>query len=198
MRRSPGFALLLSAILLAAPPARAIESFEPGTGAFAQRVLAISEAVPAPETAIERPDGSTVSLRDFRGRVAVVTIWATWCHVCEMEMPVIDALAAEMAGRDIVFLPVSVDDPPAFPAVAEHMKAKGYRRLPALWDRDFALASRIGVRGTPTTLIVDRFGQVVAAFEGQAPWSAPETRAYLDALMAAPDAASSRGLLSRR
>ena len=76
------------------------------------------------------------------------------------------------------------------------MAEKGYANLPALLDRDFALAGRVGLRGTPTTLIIDRFGQVVAAFEGQAPWGAAETRAYLEALMAAEDAAASRGLLA--
>lgn len=193
MRLAP----IIAAICLAAAPVAAVESFQPGSGAFAQRVIAITDPVPAPETPMVAPDGGETTLADHRGKVAVVTIWATWCHVCELEMPRIDALAAEMAGRDIAFAPVSVDDPPAFPRVAEHMAAKGYANLPALWDKDFALASRIGVRGTPTTLIVDRFGQVVAAFEGQAPWGAAEMRAYLDALMAAEDPAASRGLLAR-
>ena len=64
--------------------------------------------------------------------------------------------------------------------------------------RHFALAGRIGVVGTPTTIIVDRFDQVVAAFQGQAPWNDPEMVAWLEALLTAEDAESSRMLLAAR
>ncbi|MEM7268433.1 MAG: TlpA disulfide reductase family protein [Pseudomonadota bacterium] len=186
--------LMIAAALLIANPAAA---FEPeANGVFSSRVIALTDPVSAPETVLDKPDGARGSLTDYKGQVAIVTLWATWCHVCEIEMPIINELAGEYAGKNIVFAPVSVDEAPALNLVAKHYESHNFDNLPILIDRHFALAGRVGLRGTPTTLVLDKFSQVVAAFEGQAPWSDPEMDAYLEALMAAGDAESSRLLLA--
>lgn len=183
----------LAAIMLAAPA----HAFEPtANGLFSQRVISIVDEVPAPETTLDKPGGDRDSLVEYKGRVAVVTLWATWCHVCETEMPIVDALAGEIGGDSIVFLPVSVDETPALAKVEKHYKTHGFKNLPILVDRHHALSGRVGLRGTPTTIIVDKFSQVVAAFEGLAPWNDAETKAYLDALTAAETAEQSREILA--
>ena len=177
--------LALTAALLLAQPALA---FEPeANGVFSQRVISIVEEVPAPETVLDQPDGARSSLVDYKGKVSVVTLWATWCHVCEIEMPIVDRMAGANDNDAIVYLPVSVDEAPALDLVQKHYRKHGYTNLPILIDRHHALAGRVGLRGTPTTIIVDKFSQVVAAFEGQAPWDDAETTAYLNALVAAAE-----------
>lgn len=211
MRRLIALCALLAAI--AAPAA----AFEPDPdGRFAERVIAITDPTPAPETVIDLTGGALTSVDAQAGKVAIVTLWATWCHVCEVEMPELAALARRYEGRDLVVMPVSVDAAAetngaagaetgarvdrasVAKKVARHLASHDLEIFPVMLDRNLALAQRVGLRGTPTTLIVDRFSQVVAAFEGQAPWSDPETDAYLDALLTAPDADASRGLLAGR
>ena len=80
--------------------------------------------------------------------------------------------------------------------VENHYKSHGFKNLPILIDRHHALSGRVGLRGTPTTIIVDKFSQVVAAFEGQAPWHDAETIEYLNALTAAENAVQSREILA--
>jgi thioredoxin-like negative regulator of GroEL len=80
--------------------------------------------------------------------------------------------------------------------VEKHYKTHNFKNLPILIDRHHALAGRVGLRGTPTTIIVDKFSQVVAAFEGQAPWHNVETIEYLDALASAASAEQSREILA--
>ncbi len=163
-------------------------------GVLAGRVIAIVEPpVPAPDTVITLEDGRT-SLPEYSGQVALVTLWATWCHVCQYEMPVLEALAADYQGRGLAVVPVSVDEAPAMEKIVTYITSNGLN-LPAMHDRNNALAARVGLRGTPTTIVVDKFSQVVAAFEGQAPWDDPEMRLWLDALIAAENAEASRGLL---
>ncbi len=184
---------LTAALLLANP----VAAFEPeANGVFSQRVISIVEEVPAPETVLDQPDGQRTSLADYKGKVAVVTLWATWCHVCEIEMPIVDSLARDNTNEAIAFLPVSVDEAPALDLVQRHYQTHGFKNLPILVDRHHALAGRVGLRGTPTTIIVDKFSQVVAAFEGQAPWHDVETIQYLDALAAADSAEQSREILA--
>ena len=186
--------LALTAALLLAQPALA---FEPkANGVFSQRVISIVEEVPVPETVLDQPDGARSSLVDYKGKVSVVTLWATWCHVCEIEMPIVDRMAGANDNDAIVYLPVSVDEAPAVDLVQEHYRKHGFKNLPILIDRHHALAGRVGLRGTPTTIIVDKFSQVVAAFEGQAPWDDAETAEYLEALAAADNAQQSREILA--
>lgn len=186
--------LALTAALLLAHP---VAAFEPeANGVFSQRVISIVEEVPAPETVLDQPDGQRTSLADYKGKVSVVTLWATWCHVCEIEMPIVDRMAKENTNEAIAFLPVSVDEAPALDLVKRHYETHGIQNLPILIDRHHALAGRVGLRGTPTTVIVDKFSQVVAAFEGQAPWRDAETIEYLNALAAADTAEQSREILA--
>ncbi len=184
---------LTAALLLANP----VAAFEPeANGVFSQRVISIVEEVPAPETVLDQPGGARTSLVDYKGKVSVVTLWATWCHVCEIEMPIIDRLAGKNTNDRIAFLRVSVDEAPALVLVQRHYKSHGFKNLPVLIDRHHALAGRVGLRGTPTTVIVDKFSQVVAAFEGQAPWHDAETNEYLNALASAENAEQSREILA--
>ena len=188
-------ALALAALLLAAPAF----AFEPSDGGvFSERVIAITDEVPVPDTVIDLPAGATTNLAAYRGRVAIVPIWATWCHVCDLEMPIINELAAGWGAKGLALAPVSVDEAPALDLIAKHLESRDLDQFTVMHDRDWALATRVGVRGTPTTLIVDKFSQVVAVFEGQAPWKDAEMAAYLDSLAAAPDAKSSRELLLER
>lgn len=186
--------LALTAALMLAHP---VAAFEPvANGLFSQRVISIVEEVPAPETVLDQPDGQRTSLADYKGKVSVVTLWATWCHVCETEMPIVDRLAGENTNAAIAFLPVSVDQAPAVDLVQRHYKTHGFNNLPVLIDRHHALSGRVGLRGTPTTIIVDKFSQVVAAFEGLAPWKEAETTEYLNALADAETAEQSREILA--
>lgn len=186
--------LALTAALLLAQP---VAAFEPqANGIFSQRVISIVDEVPVPETVLDQPGGARSSLVDYKGKVSVVTLWATWCHVCEIEMPMVDRLAGENTNDKITYLPVSIDQAPALALVENHYKSHGFKNLPILIDRHHALSGRVGLRGTPTTIIVDKFSQVVAAFEGQAPWHDAETIEYLNALTAAENAVQSREILA--
>lgn len=180
------------ALIIAASPLGAYELDPDGT--FRTRVLPVAEAVAAPETVIDTPRGET-SIGAHAGTVRIVMFWSTWCEVCEVEMPLLAEAARRYPERDVVVMPVSVDDSPAMELVAAHLEARGLD-LPVMHDRGFALAGRVGVTGTPTTIFVDRYEQVVAAFQGQTPWRDPALHDWLEALLAAKDAETSRSLLA--
>lgn len=197
MRRLAQFPLAaFVAAALAGPAAWAADAH--GEGAFADRVVALAEPAPAPETEIDLGGGGRTSIGAHLGDVVIVTLWATWCHVCDHEMPELAAVARRFEGRGLTVMPVSVDEPPAEAVVAKEIAENGLAPLPVMLDRNFALAGRVGLRGTPTTLIVDKFGRIVAGFEGRGPWTDPATIDYLEALIAAEDEAASASLLAGR
>jgi len=68
-----------------------------------------NEGRPAPTFAAETIDGETFRLREHRGEVVVVNVWATWCAPCRVEMPGFVDLQEEFRDRGVRFVGVSVD-----------------------------------------------------------------------------------------
>ena len=98
------------------------------------------------------------------GRVALVSLWATWCESCAREMDALNRLDAKTAaGSDAVVIGVDVGEEPE--KVAEFARQRGLRYA-QLVDEDFAFADALGQRRVPSTLVVDRHGQIV--FRGDA------------------------------
>jgi thiol-disulfide isomerase/thioredoxin len=64
---------------------------------------------PMPELQFNDSEGKALTLADFKGKVVLLNIWATWCGPCRKEMPTLDRLQASLGGSDFVVLPVSID-----------------------------------------------------------------------------------------
>src|SRR5262252_4101740 len=62
-----------------------------------------------PEITFDDAEGQTRKLADFKGKVLLVNIWATWCVPCRTEMPALDRLQARLGGSDFEVIPVSID-----------------------------------------------------------------------------------------
>ena len=56
------------------------------------------------------PDGAKVSLKDFKGKVVLVDVWATWCGPCRAEIPHLKKLEEELTGKEVVFISYSIDE----------------------------------------------------------------------------------------
>ncbi len=149
--------------------------------------LTVAEALePATDRVFQTRDGDGARLADFRGRVVVVNLWATWCAPCLTEMPTLAALATAYADQpDFEVLPISVD-------VADQRERAivfmdGQPPLPFYNDPTFQLPFAFGARGgMPQTILLDRQGRVRATLTGGADWSGPEARALIDALLSEP------------
>lgn len=103
-------------------------------------------------------DGDTVTAADLEGRVVVLNFWATWCLPCRAEMPALQALAERHADDDVVVLGLSTDSGSEAP-IRTFLEERGITYPVGRATREQRLAFG-GVRGIPTTLVVDRRGQV--------------------------------------
>ena len=61
------------------------------------------------EVSFAGADGAAKSLSDWRGKVVLLNIWATWCVPCREEMPTLDKLEAELGGKDFQVVAVNID-----------------------------------------------------------------------------------------
>jgi cytochrome c biogenesis protein CcmG/thiol:disulfide interchange protein DsbE len=98
------------------------------------------------------------------GRVALVSLWATWCDACDKEMDALNRLhESTAAGRDAVVIGVAVGEDRA--KVAAFTRQRGLRYA-QLVDEHYAFADALGQRRLPATLVVDRHGRIV--YRGEA------------------------------
>lgn len=144
---------------------------------------------PAPEIAFKGPGGADVRLSDFRGRLVLLNLWATWCAPCKAEMPALDRLEGALGGKDFSVVAINldtrnVDRPPVWMAEngvtrLAYYADPGGRVLPAV-QRD------TGSPGLPTTLLIDPAGCTIGVMKGPAAWSGPDGSRLIRAALAAP------------
>jgi thiol-disulfide isomerase/thioredoxin len=129
-------------------------------------------------------EGEPKTLADFAGRPLLVNFWATWCLPCVVEMPALVRTQAALAAEGLVVLALSSDR--GGRAVVETFYAeKGIKGLGVWLDPRGAAGRAAGVRGLPTTLVINRQGQEVARLEGAAEWDSAAMLARLRGLFAA-------------
>jgi thiol-disulfide isomerase/thioredoxin len=105
---------------------------------------------------LTRLDGSAVKLGDFRGKVIVLNFWATWCGPCLVEAPLFEkAIARYKNDGEVVFLALNTDEDRAL--VEPFLKEQKWK-LPIAYA-DY-LNEHYEVSSIPTTIIIDRQGQV--------------------------------------
>jgi thiol-disulfide isomerase/thioredoxin len=142
-----------------------------------------------PELAFSAGDGKAKSLADWRGKVVLLNIWATWCVPCREEMPALDKLETRLGGKDFEVVAVNIDKGgPEKPAA--FLKETGATKLTLYTDPSGKLFSKLKAVGMPTTLVLDRNGKEIGRLVGPADWASPEAIALIEAAIAAPATAS--------
>lgn len=113
--------------------------------------------------------GRKRSLRDFKGKVVLLNVWATWCSPCRQEMPTLDRLQAKLGGKgfEVVALSIDRDGPDV---VRKFFSETGVRSLALYVDPSMEAQSKLELIGVPTTLLIDRDGREIARHTGIAEW----------------------------
>lgn len=103
-----------------------------------------------------------------KGKVVLLNIWATWCGPCKKEIPDLIALSQEMAPRGVMFVGVSVDQhEKRLMMVKNYVEKVGVTYINIVDDNPPKIAEAYGgIRAIPTTMIIDRNGNVVERLVG--------------------------------
>ncbi len=152
-------------------------------GEMAKLILPASAGAPPATSFLDR-DGKTTRIADFRGKVTVVNIWATWCGPCVLEMPTLDKLAGAYKGRPVAVVTVSLD--------GDRQKDKAAAFIAKFANLDFYRDPKMKLpydllpptSAMPTTVIYGKDGVEKGRVMGPADWSGPDARAVIDRLLA--------------
>lgn len=136
----------------------------------------------APDFALPRLIGDgTLELSKLRGKVVLVSFWASWCGPCRLEVPALETAWKQYQGKDAVFIGISLDD------TAE--QADGFlRRHPVSYEMLLDAGGRaVGdpwrAMSIPMTVLIDKQGVVRQKHIGYTPSSLQNLLVQMDELM---------------
>ena len=155
------------------------DSAQAGSSANPVELTVFEQPRPVPETRFQDGQGDDLTLADFRGRVVLLNIWATWCVPCRHEMPALDRLQVRLGGKDFVVVALSIDRK-GVEAVKGFYQEVGVEKLAVYIDPSGRGSRGLAVPGLPTTLLIDREGREVARKIGAAEWDSPEVVALIE------------------
>jgi thiol-disulfide isomerase/thioredoxin len=179
-----GFALLGVVILGISAGGVYRELTSPGTSAGSAstpNIAAANGALEAGRTGSARmlPDlrfvdgaGAPRSLADFRGRVVLLNVWATWCVPCRKEMAALDRLQRALGGPEFAVLALSIDRG-GVAAVKSFYEELDLRALQIYVDQNGEALGKLGGVGIPLTVLVDRAGRELWRVVGPREWDQP-------------------------
>lgn len=140
-----------------------------------------SAAPPIVAATLDQPKQER-TLSDYKGKVVLLNVWATWCEPCRVEMPSIEKLYKEFGPQGLVVLGVSVDDPGAENAIRDFAKEYGLT-FTILHDPKQQTKTNYQVTGFPETFVIGREGTIRKKVIGAADWSSDANRALIRELL---------------
>jgi thiol-disulfide isomerase/thioredoxin len=141
----------------------------------------------APDVELRDGEGRRVRLSEFRGRIVLLDLWASWCPPCRSSFPALDALHREYRSRGVQIVAVNLDeqrrDADAF--LDEHP-----HEMLVLFDPSASVLKAFRAPGVPSSYLIDRQGRIRHTHAGYTAATLERYRRQLDALLAEPAADS--------
>ncbi|HEY3730249.1 MAG TPA: TlpA disulfide reductase family protein [Steroidobacteraceae bacterium] len=134
----------------------------------------IATGTPAAAFALPAAAGDTVSLAELKGQVVLINFWASWCGPCRQEMPILDQLYKKYKTAGFTLLGVNVE--PKSADALSFLKGTPVS-FPILFDTQSKVSTLYEVTGMPSTVIIDRRGNIRYIHHGYKPGDEGE---YLD------------------
>ena len=141
------------------------------TNSLANQTVGINNLVINKE--LKKYDGLTfidaknqqLNLNDYHGKLIILNFWATWCGPCKEEMPSLDLLQSNKNLDNLKIFPINVgqDNLTKASSFFEDLKIKN---LDLYFDSPVTLAKRFGLRGIPTTILINKDGLEFARIIG--------------------------------
>ncbi|TDL97838.1 thiol-disulfide oxidoreductase ResA [Macrococcus brunensis] len=120
----------------------------------------------APEFELQKMDGSTVKMSDYKGKGVILNFWGTWCEPCKREMPALSENYEEYKGKNVEVLAIHLRKTPQ--QVEQFFSGlKKEVHLPVAFDKDNEVADAYGIDPLPTTVVIDKNGKVKAIHKGE-------------------------------
>lgn len=138
--------------------------------------------VSLPEFQFVNADGKPVSLKDWRGKVVLLNLWATWCAPCRGEMPALDRLESELGSDKFEVVAVAVDKS-GLEGARKFLDETKAQKLKLYADPTARLGNELKVIGMPTSILVDGEGREIGRLIGPAEWDSADAKRLIQSFL---------------
>jgi thiol-disulfide isomerase/thioredoxin len=130
------------------------------------------------------PKGEEIRISERRGKVVLVSFWASWCGFCRSQLPVLEALQ-QAAGRErMEVVVVNYQEPPrTYRDIVRKLRGL---TVTLTHDRDGAISEAFGVTAVPHLFMVDKAGRLGWTYNGHSEAAIPKIEAAVNRLLAEP------------
>jgi thiol-disulfide isomerase/thioredoxin len=128
--------------------------------------IAADPTGPAPPFALMSKGGSQINLAQYKGQVVMLNFWASWCGPCRQEMPLLEDIYKKY--NKLGFTLVGVNVEPDSKAADDWLKVTPVS-FPVVYDKDSKVSRMYDVSGMPSTVIIDRKGNLRYLHHGYKP-----------------------------
>ena len=143
----------------------------------------VTPLIAAPDFTLEDMDSESYKLQDYRGKVVLINFWATWCPPCLKEMPALEALYKKLGGDSFAVLAVNQwEDPDHVFAYTGELNV--FPTFPILFDPESKISAEYGVKGLPTSFLIDKKGRLAYRAVGGRAFDHPEVERLVRGLLA--------------
>ncbi len=170
---------LMVAVLAALPALLAAQQVIPELG---HTLTALPEPKAAPAFTLQDMDEEPHALAQYRGKVILLNFWATWCPPCRREMPSMERLYQMLKGDGFVVLAVNQWEEPDH-VFAYIGQLDTDPTFPILFDAESQVAKAYGVKGLPTTFLLDKEGRIRYRAVGGREFDHPDVEAVIRRLL---------------
>ncbi len=136
----------------------------------------------APDFTIASQAGKKMNLNDYRGKVVILHIWATWCKPCKKELPLFVKMYQNFRNKDIVFLPIAVDVKATHEEIDSFAKGLG-ADFPVYLAREGDITDRYWTWGVPVTYLINKKGWIIGRAIGPRDWGSGSINELINALL---------------
>lgn len=158
------------------------------TPVFNKLLIAPEGSTPPKDFSFPALDGKKRTLSEFRGKVVLLAFFATWCPLCNDEMPKLVRLHEKYKQRGLSVVAVSIDRAPA--SLVKSWSDNKKLNYPVLHDQKFTSRLRYNVRNVPTIYVLDRDLRLAAWAVGRVSWEGKKATALIEKLIAKPESAA--------
>jgi len=121
---------------------------------------------PAPDFTLKSDSGENLRLSEMRGEVVLINFWASWCGPCRQEMPILSELHDKYKTMGFTVLGINVEENSSD---ARKLLKEMPVSFPVLFDNDSSVSKQYDVAAMPSTVLVDRDGNMRYLHKGYKP-----------------------------
>jgi len=138
-----------------------------------------------PSVEVKTLDGKTVNIQDYigKGKITVVSFWATWCSPCKRELDAIAEFYPEWQEEyNVELVAVTIDDSRSLAKVPAMLETKGWEYT-VLADVKQELKKALNFQTVPQTFLLNQKGEIVHTHSGYSPGDEYELEEKIQALV---------------